>query len=59
MPSVSGIQMSSSTRSGICARARAARLGGVGGNLDLVAFLGENLLQKPADVRLIIHHQDA
>jgi hypothetical protein len=49
--------MSSSTRSGIC-RARGARLRGVGGDVNLVAFLGENLLQQAADVRLVIDHEN-
>ena len=39
-------------------RARGARLGGVGGDIDLVAFLGEDLLQQAADVRLVIDHQN-
>ena len=49
--------MSSSTRSGACA-ARAARASrGVGRDLDLVALLGEDLLQQAADIRLVVHHQ--
>ena len=59
MPSVSGIQMSSSTRSGALARARGARLAGVGGHIHFVALLGEDLLQQPADVRLIVDHQNS
>ncbi len=37
-------------------RAGAARLRRVGGDFHLVAFLGKDLLEKPADVRLIVHH---
>ena len=58
MPSMSGIQMSSSTRSGAW-RAREARAwAAFGGHVDLVAFLGEDLLQQAADVRLVIDDQN-
>ena len=39
-------------------RARGARLRGVGGDVHLVAFLGEDLLQQAADVRLVIDHEN-
>ena len=59
MPSTSGIQMSSSTRSGVWRSARRARLRGIGGDVHLVALLGKDLLEKAADVRLVIDNQDA
>jgi hypothetical protein len=39
-------------------RARGARLRGVGGHVHFVAFLGEDLLQQPADIRLVIDHEN-
>ena len=58
MPSVSGIQISSSTRSGTWAARESARLRGVGRDFHLIALLGQDLLQEPADIRLIVHHQN-
>ena len=58
MPSTSGIQMSSSTRSGTWRRARGARLRGVGGHVHLVALLGKDLLQQAADVGFVIDDQN-
>ena len=36
----------------------ATRLGGVGGHLDLVALVAEDLPQRLADVRLVVHDED-
>ena len=38
--------------------ARGARLRGVGGHVDLVALLGEDLLEQTADVRFVIDHEN-
>ena len=40
------------------ARARGARLRRVGGDVHLVALLGEDFLQQAADVGLVIDHQN-
>ena len=58
MPSVSGIQMSSSTRSGPRALAQAARVAGALGEQHLVALVGEDLRQQLADADFVVHHQD-
>ncbi len=58
MPSTSGIQMSSSTRSGVCFARDRASLNGVGGDIHLITLFGEDLLEEGADVSLIIDDQD-
>ncbi len=57
MPSVSGIQMSSSTRSGRTAAADQARLAGVLGQPDLVALLAQDLRQQLPDPDLVVDDQ--
>ena len=58
MPSVSGIQMSSSTRSGRCALAQARARLRVLGKQHLVALLGEDLREQLADADLVIDDHD-
>ena len=43
---------------GHLAGARGARLRGVGGDVDVVAFLGEDLLEQAADVRLVVDDEN-
>ena len=57
-PSVSGIQMSSSTRSGRMRCARGARLRRVFRQLDGVAFVVEDFREQVADAQFVIDHQD-
>jgi hypothetical protein len=56
-PSTSGIQMSSSTRSG-AALAHLPRLGGVLGQLDRVPLVGEDLGQQGPDAELVVDYQN-
>ena len=58
MPSVSGIQMSSSTRSGRARSRRRARVAGVLGEQYLVALVGEDLRQQLADADFVVDDQD-
>ena len=43
----------------LLARGGAARGGGVGRDLDLVAFLGQDFRQQATDVGLVVDHQDS
>ena len=54
MPSTSGIQMSSSTRSGRMRSRHGARLRRVLGQLDGVAFVGEDLRQQRPDAQFVV-----
>ena len=56
-PSVSGIQMSSSTRSGRARCARRAGLGGVLGQFDVVALVVEDFGEQVPDAQLVVDHQ--
>ena len=58
MPSTSGIQMSSSTRSGRSALAAGAGLRGVFGQLDGVAFVGQDLRQQGADAEFVVDYKN-
>ena len=58
MPSTSGIQMSSSTRSGAHALAQGARLRGVLGHFDGVTFVGQDLRQQGADAEFVVNYKN-
>ena len=57
MPSVSGIQMSSSTRSGRSRVAGLARRGGVLGQAHRVPFVGKDLREQFADPDFVVDDQ--
>jgi hypothetical protein len=57
MPSVSGIQMSSRTRSGRPAIARDARFGGVFRQLHVVTLVAQDLEQQLAYPDFVVNHQ--
>jgi hypothetical protein len=56
-PSVSGIQMSSSTRSGRVRLRGGAGLRGVFGQFDVVAFVVQDFREQVADAQLVVYHQ--
>jgi hypothetical protein len=58
MPSVSGIQMSSSTRSGRCCVARCARRGGVLGEQDVVPLVAQDLGEQFADADFVVNDEN-
>ena len=58
MPSVSGIQMSSSTRSGRIPRAGSARVCGVLGQPHAVALVAQDLEEQLADADFVVDDED-
>ena len=58
MPSTSGIQMSSSTRSGRMRSRTARACAAFSASSTRVAFVGQDLGQQAADAQFVVHHKN-